>query len=258
MTDGERLLDLLWQRYADDVPYARVFVGLAGSLVTDHVAFRTLRRPGGGIAAIAPVFERLGWRAAGQYEFPDQHLTAIHLSHPSGLPRVFLSELDPEPLAPAARRILDRLPPDQPAPRHVEQLALWFEQPFGTSSFDDSGAALLLAEEDLLTLEESSQYAAWLAAFGRKVNHFTAAVLDVETWHARLAAAGVPMKPTIEGARGSLLRQAATRAFPLGVLVRGAKVRAWPYAYFELAERKPGFDGFLAPQARELFEMTRR
>ena len=32
----------------------------------------------------------------------------------------------------------------------------------------------------------------------------------------------------------------------------------WPYAYLEIAERNGGFDGFVAAQARQLFEMTRR
>jgi hypothetical protein len=70
--------------------------------------------------------------------------------------------------------------------------------------------------------------------------------------------AGVPMKADIEGAPGTHLRQTATHAAPLPVTLEGGGTRAWPYAYFEIAQRSGGFDGFLGPQARALFDMTKR
>jgi hypothetical protein len=245
---GQQLLDLLWQRYAAQVPYAGTFVRLASRrFVNDHVAFRTLRRPGSGVELVAPVFERLGWRRAGSYDFPDAHLDAIHLSHPDGLPRVFVSQLRVEALSPRAQAILDTLPPDVPAPPGpLEAVADWFQGPGAPPD-----------EAALLALEQESQYGAWLLLFGREVNHFTAAVDDVERWGAALAAAGVPMKGAIEGEPGAPLRQTATRAAPRRVRTSLGE-REWPYAYLELAERQPGFDGFVAAQARALFEMTRR
>ena len=44
----------------------------------------------------------------------------------------------------------------------------------------------------------------------------------------------------------------------LPVETTDGNVQTFPYAYFEIAERRDGFDGFLAPQARQLFEMTSR
>lgn len=247
-SDAARLLDLLWERYAREVPYARTFVELSGgSFRNDHVAFRTLAREGGGIAGMAPVFERLGWRRAGAYTFPDAKLTAIHLSHPAGLPRVFLSELRVEQLSTRAQGHLARLPHDPPPPEDVEALAEWF-----------CGPAAPIDETVLLELELESQYGAWLLAFGRKVNHFTGAVDDVAAWQQRMREAGVPMKKDIEGAPGSPLRQTATQAFALPVRLASGMTRPWPYAYFEIAERRGGFDGFLGPQARALFDMTQR
>lgn len=255
---GARLLDLLWDRYAAQVPWARTFVRLAGGAFrNDHVAFRSLARPGDGIGLFAPIFERLGWKRAGRYDFPDAHLSAIHLSHPDGLPRVFLSELRPGELSAAAQGLLAGIPPAPPPPSagpgatpdELALLADWFCAPPPPR------------EEELLALEAASQYAAWLLAFGREVNHFTAAVEDVEAWAARLAAEGVPMKGEVEGAPGAGLRQTATRAAPrrLRVVRDGVELwREWPYAYLELAERHGGFDGFVAAQARQLFEMTRR
>ncbi|MFP2927375.1 DUF1338 domain-containing protein [Pyxidicoccus sp. 3LG] len=244
-----RLLDLLWERYASEVPYARTFVQLSGgSFRNDHVALRSLARPGGGIALFSQPFGRLGWKAAGAYTFPDAHLSAIYMSHPAGLPRVFISELKSEELSPRARELLAALPMDPPPPSHedVEALAAWFSPPPPPD------------EASLLELEKESQYGAWLLAFGRKVNHFTGSVDDVEVWQRRMREAGVPMKADIEGAAGTSLRQTATHAAPLPVTLASGGTRAWPYAYFEIAQRSPDFDGFLGPQARALFDMTKR
>jgi hypothetical protein len=248
---AQALLDVLWERYAAEVPYARTFVSLSGgSFRNDHVAFRSLARPGGGIALFAAPFERLGWRKAGEYTFPDAHLDAIYLSHPAGLPRVFLSELRAHALSPAAQALLaERLPADPPAPvtDDMAALAAWFSPPQEAPR-----------EEDLLALEKESQYAAWLLAYGRKVNHFTGFVDDVEAWQGRMREAGVPMKADIEGPPGNELRQTATHAFALPVRLADGRTRPWPYAYFEIAERRGGFDGFLGAQARALFDMTKR
>jgi hypothetical protein len=245
--DATRLLDLLWERYAAEVPYARTFVQLSGgSFRNDHVALRTLARPGGGIAVFARVFERLGWKPAGQYTFPETHLSAIYMAHPAGLPRVFISELHADRLSSEAQRLLATLPVDPPAPESVEALAQWFSPPPPPR------------ESALLALEKESQYGAWLLAFGRKVNHFTGAVEDVEAWARRMREAGVPMKRDIEGEPGTALRQTATHAAPLAVKLQDGGTREWPYAYFEIAQRSAGFDGFLGPQARALFDMTKR
>jgi hypothetical protein len=115
----------------------------------------------------------------------------------------------------------------------------------------------LVDQDELLELERESQYAAWLLLFGREVNHFTASVADVALWQERMRAAGIPMKDEIEGAPGAGLRQTATKAALRKVTLRDG-VRDWPYAYLEIAERQPGFDGFVAGQARQLFEMTKR
>jgi hypothetical protein len=93
---------------------------------------------------------------------------------------------------------------------------------------------------------------------------------DIETTLAALSAAGVPMKTEIEGERGSKLRQSATEAVKIDVQVSDNGIPAalaWTYAYFELAQRdtvvdpatgkRVRFEGFLGPQATNLFEMTR-
>ena len=114
---------------------------------------------------------------------------------------------------------------------------------------------------------------------GYNVNHFTslinshgvASLDDIEKTIEALRDAGVPMKAEIEGAPGSKLRQTATEAAVIDVPVSESgreTIMPWTYAYFELAERgdvtdpetgrKQRFEGFLGPQATNLFEMTRR
>jgi hypothetical protein len=126
-------------------------------------------------------------------------------------------------------------------------------------------------------VNESSQYGAWVLLHGYNVNHFTGYVNrhgvekigDIEKLIAELKGRGVPMKPEIEGVRGSKLRQTSTEAVRVPVKVRGAdgamREIEWTYAYMEYAERgfveengeKVLFQGFLGPQASQLFEMTR-
>jgi hypothetical protein len=253
-TPRHPLLDRLWSRYVGDVVHARSFVSLCGGAFhNDHIALRTLARPGGGIEMFARVFEHLGWRRAGHYTFPDVHLSAIHLSH-AGLPRIFVSELHADRLPHDARAILDATAPDAPAPldglhdvdntHAFDALAAWFARPAPPT------------QHALDVVGRASQYGAWLLAFGRSVNHFTASVDDVPAWQQRMRAAGVPMKADIEGAPGGPLCQTATAAAHVDVTLHDGTHVSLPYAYFEIAARTGGFDGFLAPQARQLFDMT--
>jgi 2-oxoadipate dioxygenase/decarboxylase-like protein len=234
------LLDQLWDRYAAQVPYARTFVELArGTFRNDHVAFRSLKGRGG-IEPFAAFFEQKGWTRRDAYDFPDAHLDAIYLAKP-GEPRVFISQLRAEELSPRAQKILEQLP-------HPGPIA-------DAGSF--RAPDIQVAEPELLELERESQYGAWLLLFGREVNHFTASVDDVEKWQRRMKEAGIPMKEEIEGEPGAGLRQTATKAAPRKIRLR-EREREWPYAYLEVAERNGGFDGFVAAQARQLFEMTKR
>lgn len=244
------LLDRLWSGYINDVPYAQRFCGLIGSAFeNDHIALRTVasRGAGSGIRVFSSVFERLGWSARDHYVFDDVHLRAVYLSKP-GLPRVFISELDPLALPAAVQQPLLAIE-HPPAPDDVDALAAWFSAPASI----DRGAVEAVGA--------ASQYGAWCLCFGRRVNHFTAAVDDVAAWQQRLRDAGVPMKAEIEGdvlGPGAVgLRQTATAAAPLDVTFSDGTVQHRPYAYFEIAERKGGFDGFLAQQARQLFDQTR-
>ena len=289
------LLDTLWERYRQRVRYVQIYEQIIqqanARFFNDHIALRTLatQQPLAGIAMISRIFEALGYEAAGCYHFPDKHLAALHFQHPHPeFPKLFISELRVWELPGPAQAIVERVlrshrppfptgllatlarldaqpvPPDDLLPRVVAE----FEQlPW-----------LLPSRQDVLQLNEVSQYAAWVLVHGYNVNHFTSLVNshgvpeldDIEKTAAALRRAGVPMKDEIEGAPGSPLRQTATQAVVIDVPVhdQGAPSQMpWTYAYFELAQRDPyidpqtgkkvRFEGFLGPQATHLFEMTR-
>lgn len=287
-----RFLDRLWQRYRQRVPYVQVYEELiashGGTFVNDHIAFRTLacQQPFCGIPSLSRLFEAFGYAPAACYQFPDKHLSAIHLQHPNGLfPKLFVSELQIGKLPAEIRRllrqaiqthrlslgddVLDRVAaPGSDAAEVLQVCTNWIETlPWA-----------LPEESDLLAVNAASQYGAWVLAHGYNVNHFTAlinsqncpAMADIEQTVQALQQAGVPVKSEIEGAPRTRLRQTATAAAAgdITIVLSGSPTtRTWPYAYFELAERgdvvdsesgRSGrFEGFLGSQATQLFEMTR-
>ncbi len=134
-------------------------------------------------------------------------------------------------------------------------------------------------QSHLETINTFSQYGAWVLLHGYAVNHFTGYVNrqntplypDIETTAQALRDWGIPMKAEIEGSAEVGLRQTATEAVQEFVPVRnqseGQFIQIpWTYAYYEIAQRfaveiTPGnpqlFEGFLGPNAAQLFEMTR-
>ena len=287
------LFDHLWQRYRSQVPFVQTYEEVAAAagaeFVNDHIAFRTLasQQPLTGIPSLSRLFEALDYRVAGSYGFTDKHLSALHLQHANPvLPKLFISELRLWELPAEARQAaaaslesyshpLDNEdlaalttidgPTDLSA--QVEKLSTLFQRPWSPPE-----------KSAVEALEQVSQYGAWTLLHGYAVNHFTSLVnshqvptLDsIDKTVAALQAAGVPMKSEIEGAPGSKLRQTATAAASCDVeiLERGKpSSMSWTYAYFEIAERgevkdpdtgKSGrFEGFLGPQATQLFEMTK-
>lgn len=291
-----KLFDDLWERYRTRVAhvqtYERVIREHGGKFVNDHIAFRTLaaQNPGTGIFTLARVFQALGFSPLACYEFPDKHLSSIHLQHPNRqFPKLFISELKSWELSGPSRKIIHtNLKGHRPSLpdavlEDLHRLA-------SVSSKQRKDLLELLIHffgelpwrpprrQDVVNLDKESQYGAWVLLNGYDVNHFTASVNshgvsaldDIEKTVDALKKAGVPMKKEIEGARGSILRQSSTASVVLPFRVRGksgGELLNWSYAYFEIAERgfvtnpqtgrKERFEGFLGAQATQLFEMTK-
>jgi hypothetical protein len=232
----------------------------------------------------------LGYRAADCYNFEDKHLNAIYFQHPQpNFPKVFISELRTWELKPSSKHIIHgtlkthrtNLPESFLADLHH----LETKSESSRESLLDEAVEFFLElpwhlpeKSDLLELNLDSQYAAWVLVHGYNVNHFTSlinshkvpALDDIEKTSKALLDSGVPMKKEIEGARGSKLRQTATEAVVIDVpVLENGKLTTmpWTYAYFELAQRDTfkdlgtgkllRYEGFLGPQATNLFEMTK-
>ena len=293
-----QLLDQLWTQYLYRVSYARKYVDLVnqkgGKVVNDHIAFRTFNTHTGeqpeGIRAIKHLLNFLDYQPVETYIFKKKKLKAIHFEHPDELfPKIFVSQLEVEQLPEWAQTIINNSVCDTPyllSDQSLELLSM-LKADGKLPKIAAEGLVIDMAQyfrrpwqpprkEDVLKLNDVSQYAAWTLLHGNSVNHFTAFINhqnvkewpDLETTCKGLEAAGVPMKENIEGQKGSKLQQSATKAVKTEVDVRGddgPEKITWTYAYYELAERnfieengtKKLFSGFLGEQATHLFDMTK-
>ena len=296
-TFASLLLDHLWARYRKRVSYVTAYETIiqnAGAhFFNDHIAFRTLAatKPQTGVSSISRIFEALDYRASGCYDFPQKHLNAIHFQHPNPqFPKLFISELKTWELPADVQEIVLAVLGTHRDPVSAETLTHLChpEGPQGSEHAELMQSVVneihdlpwsAPQQEDVVKVNQASQYAAWVLVHGYNVNHFTSLINshaveslnDIEKTVGALSAAGVPMKENIEGCPGSKLRQTATKAVVIDVEVRVGNQMStmpWTYAYFELAQRNKikdfqtgeavRFEGFLGSQATNLFEMTKK
>lgn len=258
----DELLAALWRDYlASTSQAARIHELLAdrGEVVrNDHVALRTYQMPGLGIAALARPFEALGWQPRERYRFDDKHVVARYWQHADpALPKIFISELVVAELAPGSQQIIDRLVAQLPAGFAARADLAWAGRPW----------RLRRAEYESLLVE--SEYAAWVAAFGLRVNHFTVdanaltTFPDLASLCAFLREHGFTLNDAggvIKGSRHDRLEQASTRADTCAVEFDDARVHV-PSCYYEFARRYPLpsgelFHGFVPASADKIFEST--
>jgi hypothetical protein len=258
----EALLAALWADYVASTPQAERIRGLLAArgeaVRNDHVALRTFGSPGLGLATLAAPFEALGWRARDRYRFDDKKLIARYWRHPDpALPKIFISELCVDELSPGARQLITGLVAQLPPGFAARPDLPWAGRPWQVTR---AAYEVLLAE---------SEYAAWVAAFGFRVNHFTVDVNALATFPdlaavvAFLVEHGFAMNDAggvIKGGPGERLEQASTRAEPVEVALADATL-AIPSCYYELARRYPLpsgelFQGFIPTSADKIFEST--
>jgi hypothetical protein len=254
------LLDALWRDYVATTPQAerihRLLAERGEPVRNDHVALRTYNLPGIGLAELARPFEALGWQLQDdRYRFEDKKLVARYWRHADpALPKVFISELCVEELSAGGSQIVHGLVRQIPADF---ALTPWAGRPW----------QLRRAEYDTLLIE--SEYAAWVAAFGFRVNHFTVDVNalttfpDLESLNAFLIDHGFALNQaggTIKGTPAQRLEQSSTLADTITVELAGESARI-PSCYYEFARRYalPNgelFQGFVPASADKIFEST--
>ena len=291
------LIDGLWKLYVERVPYAKLYTGLVsakgGKVAIDHIAFRTFNTHCGeqpeGIRAVKHILNYLEYKQVTKYSFKKKKLNAVHFEHPDEMfPKIFVSQLEVSELPEWAQNMINKAVhntsyllsdksiellgileengslPSEAAEYLVNDLVHYFRRPWN-----------IPLKEDVLKINDISQYGAWVLLHGNSVNHFAAFINyqdvkewpDLETTCEALAAAGVPMKDEIEGEKGSKLQQSASLAVKEDVKVKsenGFEKMIWTYAYFELVQRnyidengvQKLFNGFLGEQATHLFDLT--
>ncbi len=292
------LFENLWQQYQGRVSYANKYATMVsqrgGRLVFDHIAFRTFNTHTGeqpeGIRALRHILISLGYKIAGKYKFQKKKLNAVHFEHPDKtLPKIFVSQLEVEKLPGWAQELIHKTVKDtryllsdhsiellnilkekeilplEAADFLVKDLVNYFRRPWE-----------IPVKEDVLKLNDVSQYCAWVLLHGNSVNHFAAFInhQNIKEWPdlvstcKALANAGIPMKEGIEGKPGSKLQQSSTLAEKEEVVVKGEngiERLMWTYAYLELTERgfveengeSKLYNAFLGDQAAHLFDMTK-
>jgi hypothetical protein len=256
------LLAALWRDYTALTPQAgrihALFAARGETIVNDHVALRTYARPGIDLAALARPFLARGWAPRDDYRFRDKHLRARYFQHADpSYPKVFISELIVEDLSAAAAAAIDRL---------VAQL------PAGFGDRDDlpyAGRPWQIEHATYRALLAESEYAAWVAAFGFRVNHFTVdagrlrTLTGLDEVNALVTAAGFELNREgglVKGTRADCLEQSSTRADAVDVTFADG-VFAIPSCYYEFALRHalPSgelFQGFVPASADKLFHST--
>jgi hypothetical protein len=256
------LLEDLWQDYVASTPQAgrihRLLDERGEQIQNDHVALRTYGDPAIGIDALARPFEALGWRARDRYRFADKHLRARYWQHDDpALPKVFISELVLAEVSPAAQQAIAAL---------IAQLPAGFgERP----DLPYAGRPWRIEYATYQQLLAESEYAAWVAAFGFRVNHFTVDVgalstfPDLEALDAFLGEHGFTLNASgglVKGSKAERLEQSSTLADSIDVDFADTTARI-PSCYYEFAKRYPLpsgdlFQGFVPTSADKIFEST--
>ena len=265
MSDVRQLLEKLWDDYAGLNPSAKaiqeLLVATGERIVNDHIALRTFRDPKVGIDALAKAFIAGGYKARGEYDFPEKKLYARHYEHADvEMPKVFISELKLDECSPAVKEkvqaLIAQVPDGLPA----------------KENFAVSGRPWKVTWEEYEALAAESEYASWVAAFGFRANHFTIFVNALDTFDSlellngflkdngyKLNTSGGEIKGTPE----VFLEQSSTLADRVEVKFDDGSRHVIPACYYEFAKRYPMpdgklFQGFVAKSADKIFESTNR
>ncbi len=256
------LLDKMWADYVAINPLAQriydLFTARGDKVLNDHIALRTFNHPRVSIDVIAAPFVASGYKYAGDYHFPEKKLYAKHYEHAdSSLPKIFISELKLEEFSPELRKTVEAL---------IAQIPAGLEQTF---DFSSAGRPWKITQATYHALHKESDYAAWVAAFGYRPNHFTVFInalssfRDIQGLNAFLKEQGVKLNASggeIKGTPAVFLEQSSTLANNIEVKFDDGALTI-PACYYEFARRYPLptgqlYHGFVAASADKIFEST--
>jgi len=257
-----QLLDKMWLDYTAINPLAqKIFDTLTAEgevLSNDHIALRTFNHPRISVDVLARPFLAWGYQEKGDYQFTEKKLYAKHFEHTDPkMPKIFISELKLEEFSPELRQTVDSL---------VAQIPKSLEL---SNHFTSIGRPWDVSSEIYDALLKESDYAAWVAAFGYRPNHFTVYINDLKKYsdikvlNNFLKEKGFKLNSSggeIKGSPEVLLEQSSTLANNIEVEFSDTK-RTIPACYYEFAKRyaMPDgklYQGFVAASADKIFEST--
>jgi hypothetical protein len=269
LTDScQTLLASLWSDYTANTVQAvqihHLLKARGEVIINDHIALRSIAdvgaQAGVGMHALARAFEREGYVIKDAYQFADKHLRAHYWQHQDPkVPKVFISELIVDELSLTAQSIIAGLLEQLPANFATRTDLPWAGRPWQVS------------HATYLALLEESEYAAWVAAFGFRVNHFTVDANRLTTFtglsplNEFLQSHGFVLNAAggiIKGTPTELLEQSSTMASAIDVTFSDGTHQI-PSCYYEFAKRYPLpsgelFQGFVPASADRIFESTNR
>lgn len=259
----QALFDRLWEQYAGLAPSAHrihALFGARGEVVeNDHIAFRTFNDPRIGVPVLATVFLEMGYVEKGSYLFPEKKLLARHYEHADvGYPRIFISELKIDELSNEVAGIVRTFLNEIDAVNIIARQLPYAGRLWGTPS-----------HTVYRRLQEESEYAAWVYAYGFCANHFTVYTNALQHFPTLgsvndfLVHNGFSMNQSggaIKGTPAQLLEQSSILADRINVQFTEG-VFTIPGCYYEFARRYPDasgniYQGFIAASADKIFEST--
>jgi hypothetical protein len=254
----------LWQDYIKITPSAHKIHQLLEDetgkteIINDHIALRTFNLESVNLNKLAAHFIALGYKQKGDYDFAAKKLSAQHFEHPDKTKaKVFISELRVEELSENAQKLIQRM---------VSQVS---KDAVSANNFLYSGAHWTLSHDEYKSLLKESEYAAWMAAWGYRANHFTVSVnylnniSELSEVNDKLKQAGFKLNTSggeIKGGEDVCLAQSSTMADSAEVTFTDARVTI-PSCFYEFAQRyklQNGeyYQGFVAASADKIFEST--
>ena len=259
-----QLIEQLWKAYTDITPSAgkihRLFEARGEKIVNDHIALRTFNDPRCNIDVLSQPFRKLGYEPAGEYDFDAKKLKAQHFHIPgnSTAPKVFISQLLVGEFSPALQQVV-REALDSASQDRFNDAELVLQGRIWPS----------ISHQTYEQLRTESEYAAWMYAYGFRVNHFTVFVNHLKSFDSLqevngfLEKSGFKLNESggkIKGSPKQLLEQSSTLA-DLHTMDFADGTHRIPSCYYEFARRYPQQDGqlyggFIAASADKIFEST--
>lgn len=253
----------IWQDYVSVTPSAEKIHKLLSDdnkadIVNDHVAYRTFNLDKVSLDKLANHLIKLGYSEQGEYHFEAKKLYAKHFEHTNkDLPKVFISQLLVEEFSPAVQAIIERM---------VSQVNV---NDVAADNFLYSGTHWQISSDEYNTLLSESEYAAWMAAYGYRANHFTVSINhlnnydDIEQVNQTLKVNGYALNSAggeIKGSESVKLEQSSTMADKVSVEFSDTTLTI-PSCFYEFAKRYPLangelYTGFVAASADKIFEST--